>query len=116
MIPREAGADWRAEAKDAHAKWWEGRIARQREIDAFIAKAADIELLYNRPYEDKARMRVAGPFTVESLSPHRAGDALPRRVAPVRTAWHGSHRGEGDQPLRRRGDEGGSGMRLGVQV
>ncbi len=63
--------DWPDAARAAHAKWWEGRIARQREIDASIAKAADVELLYDRPYEDKARVRVAGPFTVESLSPHR---------------------------------------------
>ncbi|MDW9689383.1 site-specific DNA-methyltransferase [Sinorhizobium meliloti] len=54
-----------------HAGWWEARIARQKEIDASIARAADVELLYDRPYEDKARVRVAGPFTVESLSPHR---------------------------------------------
>ena len=71
QIPREAGKDWPNAAKAAHAKWWEGRIARQREIDASIAKAADVELLYDRPYEDKSRVRVAGPFTVESLSPHR---------------------------------------------
>ena len=71
QIPREAGADWPAAAKAAHEKWWEGRISRQREIDASIAKAADVELLYDRPYEDKARVRVAGPFTVASLSPHR---------------------------------------------
>ena len=68
QIPREAGAGWPEAAKDAHAKWWEGRIARQREIDASIAKAADVELLYDRPYEDKARVRVAGPFTVEAQS------------------------------------------------
>lgn len=54
-----------------HADWWQARIARQREIDASIAKAADVELLYDRPYEDKGKVRVAGPFTVESLSPHR---------------------------------------------
>ncbi|WP_245494164.1 site-specific DNA-methyltransferase [Rhizobium leguminosarum] len=54
-----------------HAGWWEGRIARQKEIDASIARAADVELLYDRPYEDRSRVRVAGPFTVESLSPHR---------------------------------------------
>ncbi|MDX0072492.1 site-specific DNA-methyltransferase [Sinorhizobium meliloti] len=54
-----------------YAGWWEGRIARQKEIDASIARAADVELLYDRPYEDKTRVRVAGPFTVESLSPHR---------------------------------------------
>ena len=29
------------------------------------------ELLYDRPYEDTSKVRVAGPFTVESLSPHR---------------------------------------------
>jgi adenine-specific DNA-methyltransferase len=54
-----------------HAGWWEGRIARQKGIDASIARAADVELLYDRPYEDKSKVRVAGPFTVESLSPHR---------------------------------------------
>ncbi|MGD9476785.1 site-specific DNA-methyltransferase [Shinella sp. G-2] len=54
-----------------HTGWWDGRIARQKEIDASIARAADVELLYDRPYEDKSKVRVAGPFTVESLSPHR---------------------------------------------
>ena len=44
-----------AAAKEAHARWWEGRIARQKEIDASIAKAADVELLYDRPYEDKTQ-------------------------------------------------------------
>lgn len=70
-IPREAGKDWPAAATQAHAAWWEHRIARQKEIDESIAKKADVELLYDRPYEDKSRVRVAGPFTVESLSPHR---------------------------------------------
>ena len=70
-IPREADSSWPEEARAAHAAWWEARIARQREIDASIARAADVELLYDRPYEDKSRVRVAGPFTVESLSPHR---------------------------------------------
>jgi len=72
QIPREAASGWPAAAPGAHRQWWEGRIARQKEIDASIAKAADVELLYDRPYEDKGRVRVAGPFTVESLSPHRA--------------------------------------------
>jgi adenine-specific DNA-methyltransferase len=42
------------------------------EIEAAIRRHADFELLYDRPYEDKKRIRVAGPFTVESLSPHRS--------------------------------------------
>ena len=70
-IPREAGANWTAAAKEAHAAWWEARIARQQEIDASIGRAADTEFLYDKPYEDKKTVRVAGPFTVESLSPHR---------------------------------------------
>jgi adenine-specific DNA-methyltransferase len=70
-IPREVGSGWPDKAKKAHAAWWEHRITRQKKIDESIAKKADVELLYDRPYEDKSRVRVAGPFTVESLSPHR---------------------------------------------
>ena len=53
------------------AEWWKLRIARQEEIDASIAAKADVEYLYDKPYEDKTKVRVAGPFTVESISPHR---------------------------------------------
>ncbi len=70
-IPREAGDEWPEEAKKLHARWWEQRIARQKEIDASISAKADFEYLYDRPYEDRKKVRVAGPFTVESLSPHR---------------------------------------------
>ena len=70
-IPREADEGWPNAAKEAHAGWWEVRIARQKEIDASIAAKADTEYLFDKPYEDKSRIRVAGPFTVESLSPHR---------------------------------------------
>jgi adenine-specific DNA-methyltransferase len=40
-------------------------------IDAAITRHAEIELLCDKPYEDNKRIRVTGPFTVESLSPHR---------------------------------------------
>ena len=70
-IPREAVAGWSAQAKDLHARWWEGLRKRQAEIDASIAKNAETEYLYDRPYEQKGIVRVTGPFTVESLSPHR---------------------------------------------
>ncbi|MGJ3523124.1 site-specific DNA-methyltransferase [Nitratidesulfovibrio sp. D1] len=70
-IPREADEKWAPGAKDAHKRWWQLRIARQKEIDASIAAKADFEYLYDKPYEDKKKVRVAGPFTVESLSPHR---------------------------------------------
>jgi adenine-specific DNA-methyltransferase len=70
-IPREADEKWSAKVKEIHAAWWEQRIARQNAIDASIAAKADFEYLYDKPYEDKKKVRVAGPFTVESLSPHR---------------------------------------------
>jgi len=70
-IPREADDKWPETATNLHAQWWRQRIARQKEIDASIAAKAEYEYLYDKPYEDKKTVRVAGPFTVESLSPHR---------------------------------------------
>ena len=70
-IPREADAQWPDAAKKLRADWWQARIARQQEIDKSIAAKAEFEYLYDKPYDDKKKVRVAGPFTVESLSPHR---------------------------------------------
>jgi adenine-specific DNA-methyltransferase len=68
-IPRDApvGAQYIAPLQE----YWELCRARQKEIDASIARRADTEFLYDQPYEEPRRIRVAGPFTVESLSPHR---------------------------------------------
>jgi adenine-specific DNA-methyltransferase len=89
-MPREAPANnvkWSESAKMLHSDFWRGRILRQQEIDASIAAKAEFEYLYDKPYTDNKRVRVAGPFTVESISPHRvlgvdANDELidPRRV------------------------------------
>jgi adenine-specific DNA-methyltransferase len=70
-IPREAETKWPDAATRLHADWWQVRIARQKEIDASIAAKAEFEYLYDKPYQDNRTVRVAGPFTVESLSPHR---------------------------------------------
>lgn len=70
-MPRQRPDDWPPATDPLLAKWWQVRIARQKEIDASIAAKADNEYLYDKPYEDKRKVRVAGPFTVESLSPHR---------------------------------------------
>ena len=70
-VPHEPPDDWSAAAGEVLAAFWEARIARQRAIDASIAAKAEFEYLYDKPYEDKRTVRVAGPFTVESLSPHR---------------------------------------------
>ncbi len=71
QVPRDADDKWPDAAKAAHAQWWEARRARQKEIDNSIARNADVEYLYDRPYKARGVVRVAGPFTVESLSPHR---------------------------------------------
>jgi adenine-specific DNA-methyltransferase len=71
-IPRELSIpNLQSEIVDLHSKWWNLRRQRQKEIDESIARHADTELLYDQPYEDNKRIRVTGPFTVESLSPHR---------------------------------------------
>ena len=66
--PRDA---WEPEATELHQDWWVLRIKRQQEIDTSIAARADYEYLYDKPYTDNSKVRVAGPFTVESISPHR---------------------------------------------
>ncbi len=85
-IPREAGEKWPAQAGELLAQWWEYRRQRQREIDDSIARNADTETLYDQPYEDKKRVRVTGPFTVESLSPHRVLSTDEERPASETTA------------------------------
>ena len=70
-VPDQARDPWEPGATDLHRRWWEQRIARQEKIDASIAANADYEYLYDKPYEDRGKVRVAGPFTVESISPHR---------------------------------------------
>ncbi len=70
-IPREADEKWPDKTKKLHADWWQARIARQTEMDKSIAAKAEFEFLYDKPYDDRSKVRVAGPFTVESISPHR---------------------------------------------
>ncbi len=70
-IPREKPDHWPQATQPLLTQFWEQRIARQQKIDASIAAKADHEYLYDKPYTDNKKVRVAGPFTVESLSPHR---------------------------------------------
>ena len=70
-VPRVADSQWPEEVKKTHSEWWQVRIEQQQEIDKSIAAKAEFEFLFDKPYEDKKKVRVAGPFTVESLSPHR---------------------------------------------
>jgi adenine-specific DNA-methyltransferase len=70
-IPRDRGKDWTDDVVKNWKRYWEIRKTRQQEIDKLIDRTAESETLYDRPYVDKNIVRVSGPFTVESLSPHR---------------------------------------------
>ncbi len=41
------------------------------EIEEAVTRHSAQELLFDQPHEDRSIVRVCGPFTVESLSPHR---------------------------------------------
>ena len=93
-VPGQPRDPWDAGPTDLHRRWWEARIARQKEIDASIAAKADFEYLYDKPYEDRGIVRVAGPFTVESLAPHRTlgvdeNDELIDHLAETKTGYDG---------------------------
>jgi len=92
-VPREGDPKWPAAAVTLHADWWKLRLARQKEIDASIGRRADTEFLFDQPYEDNKRIRVSGPFTVESLSPHRVLRADEERPA---NETEGIREAEGD--------------------
>ena len=90
-MPRKADENWPASAKTLHEQWWARRIERQQKIDASIAARAEFEYLYDKPYEDNKKVRVAGPFTVESVSPHRAlvVDADDELIDPAQATGQG---------------------------
>ncbi len=71
-VPFEVPEGWSDEAKKLHGAFMEMKRKRQKEIDDSIARTAETEYLYDKPYEDKKRVRVAGPFTVESIAPVRS--------------------------------------------
>ncbi|MEX0801105.1 MAG: site-specific DNA-methyltransferase [Dehalococcoidia bacterium] len=63
-------------------------------IDAAIARHADTETLYDQPYGDSKRIRVSGPFTVESLSPHRVLSTEEERPESEREAMRSANVGQ----------------------
>ena len=88
-IPRETEKNWPARAKELLKEWWDFRKQRQKQIDENISKNAGTELLYDKPYEGNKRIRVTGPFTVESLSPHRTISVKEKKelMQPNQDGW-----------------------------
>jgi adenine-specific DNA-methyltransferase len=75
----------------------------REDIDAAIRRHAEFERLYDKPFEDKHKVRVSGPFTVESLSPHRslafAGSAVDAT---------GARNADAERPIKEEPSEDGS--------
>ncbi|MCY4569785.1 MAG: site-specific DNA-methyltransferase, partial [Candidatus Poribacteria bacterium] len=69
-VPTETDPKWNPEFQKLHHQWLSLKRERQREMDASTQKRAKNQILYDQPYEDRKRVRVTGPFTVDSLSPH----------------------------------------------
>lgn len=91
-LPRQPEEKWPSEAKKILEEYWGLRKQRQLEIDVTISSHADREILCDQPFDDPKRIRVTGPFTVESLSPHRiiSADAdLPRSQSDNETGKGG---------------------------
>ena len=81
-LPCNRQESWPREITKAFESYIDLKKRRQDEIDKSILAKSDYERLCDKPYEDKKKVRVAGPFTVESLTPHRTltvneeGDAV----------------------------------------
>ena len=87
-VPTETNPKWDNEFQNLHREWLSLKRDRQREMDASTDRRAESKILYDQPYEDRKRVRVTGPFTVDSLSPHlvldpsNAGDTAPTPASP----------------------------------
>ena len=82
----------------------------REEIDAAIKRHAESEPLLDQPFEDAKKVRVSGPFTIESLSPHRAfatPDAGQRTSTGITTQEDGAFRERILENLRAAGIQNG---------
>lgn len=70
-IPRIPDPEWPPKAKEIHENWMKALSKRQEAIDKSIKSLSGSDPIFDQPYEDTSKIRVSGPFTVESLSPHR---------------------------------------------
>ena len=84
--PTETDSEWDLEFQKLHRQWLNLKRERQLAMDASTARRAKKEILYDQPHEDRKRVRVTGPFTVESLSPHFVLDPVDAEAAAPTSA------------------------------
>ena len=69
-VPIEIDPKWDLKFQKLHREWLSLKRDRRREMHKSTEKCGTNIALYDHPYEDRKRVRVTGPFTMESLSPH----------------------------------------------
>ena len=85
-VPTETDSEWSPKFQELHRQWLKLKRERQLAMDASTARRAKKEILYDQPHENTKRVRVTGPFTVESLSPHFVLDPVDAEADTPTTA------------------------------
>ena len=70
-LPGKPGVDWSDVALEKYHAVCSSLTKMYEEMDASVQRACDTKMLFDKPYENDTKVRVTGPFTVESLSPHK---------------------------------------------
>ncbi|MEN6371751.1 MAG: site-specific DNA-methyltransferase [Armatimonadota bacterium] len=66
-VPFELPEGWDEKAKEPFKRFRRLKREMQKKMDESIQRNADQETLYDQPYVDKSKLRITGPFTVESV-------------------------------------------------
>lgn len=66
-VPFEWDKSWDEEARFSFDNFWRLKRDMQKEMDGSISKYAPQETLYDKPIIDRSKIRISGPFTVESV-------------------------------------------------
>lgn len=66
-VPFEWDKSWNEEARFSFDNFWRLKREMQKEMDGSISKYAPQETLYDKPIIDRSKIRISGPFTVESV-------------------------------------------------
>lgn len=82
-IPRVAPSDWPQSSTELLVELNSLLAKRQKEIERCITSDNEVSYFFDEPYEDNRKIRVAGPFTVESLTPHRIAEISPSVCASL---------------------------------
>ena len=68
-VPFDSDPDWPQDLQDALSEYRKAWRQKMDEVNACIAARADQEELVDKPFVERNRVRVSGPFTMEGIIP-----------------------------------------------